>query len=57
METKEMLYKTNRCKECGILFFAKPCSLNQFCDYCGKNKVLQIKKLLPTLSKLKDALA
>ena len=52
METKETLYKTSHCKECGILFFAKPGSLNQCCDYCGKKKVLQIKKLHPTLSNI-----
>ena len=46
MEAKEMLYKTTRCKECDMLFFEKPASLNQFCgscdekgksDYYGKN--------------------
>jgi len=52
METEGTLYKTTHCKKCGMLFFAKPGSLNRFCDACGKNKVLQIKKLPPTLRRV-----
>jgi len=51
-ETEGTLYKITHCKECGMLFFAKPGSLNRFCDACGKKKVLQIKKLPPTLRKV-----
>jgi hypothetical protein len=55
METDGILYKITHCKECGMLFFVKPDSLNQFCDTCGEKKVLEIKKLFSTRRKV-DAL-
>ena len=52
METEGTLYKTIHCKECGMLFYVKPGSLNRYCDTCGEKKVLQIKKLFSTRCKL-----
>ena len=52
METEGTLYKTIHCKECCMLFFVKPDSLNRYCDICGEKKVLQIKKLFSTRRKL-----
>lgn len=51
METEGTLYKTTHCKECGMLFFVKPGSLNRFCNTCGTKKVLQIKKPFSTRRK------
>ncbi|MHC4638041.1 MAG: hypothetical protein ACYTBV_11140 [Planctomycetota bacterium] len=53
MEIDGILYKITHCKECGMLFFVKPSSLNQFCDTCGEKKVLEIKKLFSIPRKVK----
>jgi uncharacterized Zn finger protein (UPF0148 family) len=52
MEADGVLYKINHCKECGMLFFVKPGSLNQFCDTCGEKKILEIKELFSTRRKV-----
>ena len=48
METDGTLYKINHCKECDLQFFAKPGSLNRFCNTCRKKKVFQLKKVFST---------
>ena len=50
MEPEGTWYRTTHCKECGMLFLAKPDSLRQHCDMCGKKKVLQHRMQLSTLS-------
>ena len=52
MENEGTFYKTTHCKKCGMLFFVKPGSLNEFCDTCDKKKVLQESKLFSSLHKI-----